>query len=151
MLSNGRRTASLLLPILFAAGCVSDFNVAGPDQTLWQTTLIPGLEYPSVSGTAAAVSGGGLMEAGITMDGMDPGVYAWRVREGRCDDPGDVVGGMGQYPDIVVESPELGGTESISVQTALFRGSMFAGREYHVDVRPAEGEGRVACGDFNRI
>jgi hypothetical protein len=141
---------------LLASACVSDFNVAGPEQTLWTADLIPEIEYPMVSGTGAAVSGSTLTEAGITMTGLDPGIYAWRIREGRCDDPGEVVGGEGQYPDLLVEEPgepdpdEDNGSSSVSAQTAPFRGVMVRGAEYQIDVRLADSGDRVACGNFIR-
>lgn len=137
---------------LALSGCVSDFNVAGPQQLLWEANLDPALEYPAVSGTAAAVSGSTLTEAGITMLGLEPGVYSWRVRESWCDDPGDVVGGEGQYPDLVVEEEEdpEPGEEGISVQTQPFRATMTGGARYHVEVRRSEPDERVACGNFSR-
>jgi hypothetical protein len=156
---NTARALSLLVLSLglTAPGCVSDFNVPGPEQTLWTAELIPELEYPLVSGSGAAVSGRDLTEAGVTMTGLDPGVYAWRVREGPCDDPGEVVGGEGQYPDLVVEEPaepdpddDENGSPAVSAQTAPFRGVMIRGQEYHLDVRRGDSGDRVACGNFTR-
>lgn len=157
--SGNPLSALLVFGTLLAggSGCVSDFNVAGPEQTLWTAELEPGLEYPLVSGEAAAVSGRDLTEAGITMVGLEPGVYTWRVREGQCDAPGSVVGGEGQYPDLIVEEPgepdpenDDDGPPSVSAQTSPFRGVMARGEEYHAEVNRSDSGDRVACGSFSR-
>lgn len=149
------RTLCALLVAVTAvgAGCVSDLDVTVEEQTLWEATLNGGVEHPGVSGAAAAVSTSSLTEAGIDMMGLAPGVYAWRIRERSCQSPGDVVGGEGQYPDLVQESPEEGegpDTVTVSAETAPFRGSMEPGSSYHAEVRQSDSGERVACGEFQR-
>lgn len=147
-------TLGLLGTVLLMAGCVSDLSTEASPQTLWEATLIATPEHLGVSGSAAAVSGTDRTEIGITVTGLEPGVYAWRAREGDCSEAGDVVGGQGHYPDLEVEAvdpEEGGGPTSVSEETPLFWGTMQAGESYFVEVRQDTADGpRVACGHFER-
>lgn len=149
-----RTLCALLVPAALAgAGCVSDLDVTVEEQTLWEATLNGGLEHPGLSGTAAAVSTSTLTEAGIELAGLAPGVYTWRIRERGCQDPGEVVGGEGQYPDLVREQQEEGegpDTVTVSAETAPFRGSMEPGTSYHAEVGRSASAERIACGAFER-
>ena len=85
------------------------------------------------------------------MTGLAPGTYVWRIREESCNSPGAVVGGEGQYPDLVVEEPETDEAPgSVSAETVPFRATMEVEGRYHVEVREATGDERVACGLFVR-
>lgn len=152
-----RSIATLLLPLVvilsavILSGCVSDLDISTPEQTLWEASLQGGLEQPGIFGNAAAISNSSRTEAGIQMTGLAPGTYAWRIREQSCNSPGAVVGGEGQYPDLVAEEPEGDEEpESVSGETAPFRATMQLDGSYHVEVREAVGDERVACGLFVR-
>jgi hypothetical protein len=145
---------STVLVALLVAGCVSDLSTEASPQTLWEATLVATPEFLGVTGTSAAVSGSERTEIGISVDGLEPGVYAWRARQGDCTQAGEVVGGQGHYPDLEVEvgGPQGGGgSTSASGETPLFWGTMDAGGSYFVELRQETAEGpRVACGNFER-
>lgn len=153
-----RRTAATLLGLsglaLLLAGCVSDLSTEASPQTLWEATLIAMPEHLGVTGTSAAVSGSERTEIGISVTGLEPGVYAWRAREGSCTQAGEVVGGQGHYPDLQVgagDPEEGGGPASVSEETPLFWGTMQPGGSYFVEIRQDTADGpRVACGHFER-
>lgn len=122
------------------AGCVSD--VVAPRQTLWEATLQGGPEHPLVTGSAAAISRATSTEASIEVAGLDVGgTYAWRIRAGACDAPGDVLGADGVYPELVAEE------EPVSAD-AVTGDLMLSGRAYHAEVREADTGNAAACGHF---
>ena len=139
------------LLVLMLSGCVSDLDVSGPEQSVWEATLQGGIENPGVFGNAAALSDAGRTEAGIQVSGLVPGTYIWRIRGANCQSPGSVVGGEGQYPDLIVEEPEPDEEpEAASAQTAPFRATLQVDASYHVEVRLGPNGERLACGSLIR-
>lgn len=139
-MSPGR--AALLAATLFAAGCVSD--ISAPVQTVWAADLAAAPGHTQAGGSAAAVSTASRTEASILVIGVPFGTYAWRIAEGRCAEPGPVLGADGAYPPVEVADPEGG-----SLNT-LVGAPMLAGRRYHAEVREPDTEERIACGDFTQ-
>ncbi|MFW5905065.1 MAG: hypothetical protein ACOCUZ_02490 [bacterium] len=150
LVSSACAGLALLVPL---SSCVSDVDVTVEEQVLWEADLTGGLDHPGVTGSAAAVSTSNLTEAGIEVVGLQPGVYAWRIREANCGDPGQGVGGPGQYPELVVEESGSGDNPpdlEASSETAPFRASMAPEGAYHAEVTDADSGERVACGEFDR-
>jgi hypothetical protein len=116
----------------------------GPSFTLWETQLRAELDYPGVTGQAAAVSGPGGTEAGVDLRGAEPGAaHAWGVRVGSCASPGQQIGPDSDYPVL-----EVGETGSASVNTQLAV-QLSLESAYHVEVRVSASDAtRVACGDL---
>ena len=137
-----RRVAAASCLLLLAA-CVTD--VSPPRQTLWEAVLVGVPEHETVSGTAAAVSGDQVTVAGVAVEGLPTGTYTWRIFQGECGSPGNLLGVEGQYPDLVVSDGE--GTVAADADPAL-GGPMVSGRRYHTDLREAGTGEPVACGDF---
>ena len=129
--------------LLLLAACVTD--VSPPRQTLWEAVLVGVPEHETVSGTAAAVSGDQITVAGIAVEGLPAGTYTWRIFQGECGAPGNLLGVEGQYPDLVVS--DAGASVTADAEPAL-GGTMVRGRPYHTDVREADTGEPVACGDF---
>jgi hypothetical protein len=133
--------AAVLAEALLLMGCVHD--VSGTvDRTLWEASLAGTGAQPTATGSAAAISGTRSTETGIVVQGMIPGRYTWKIRDGGCARPGEVVGSAAQYPALLV--PLEG---EASLDGVVVSGRMDAGRTFHADVRDANGE-VVACGNF---
>lgn len=137
------RRAGLLVLAAVGAACV-DLGTEAPSVTIWETELRAELGYPDISGQAAAVSGPSVTEAGIGIQGAEPGaVHAWGVRLGSCASPGAQIGPDGGYPEL-----EVGETGSASAE-ALLAPTFSLESAYHVEVRVSSSDrSRVACGDL---
>jgi hypothetical protein len=86
--------------------------------------------------------------ASIALDGLVQGTYTWRIFEGECGAPGDLLGVEQQYPDLVV-AEETGGGATQDTDPAL-GSEMRSGLRYHVDVREAVADDPVTCGNFTQ-
>lgn len=120
-------------------GCVHD--VVAPTQTVWETNLMSSLEYPDVSGTAAAVSANGGTQASVRVEGLPNGSYRWGVYRGTCAEPGSLLGETETYPGL------SGGPSGSSTADAAFTVFMNARGAFLAQVLNSTGT-RVACGDF---
>jgi hypothetical protein len=124
-----------------AAGCVG----LGDDEltvTIWETQLQAEVDYPGLSGQAAAVSGSDGTAVGIAIEGATPGAeHAWGLRFGSCATPSQPVGPASDYPRLVVST-----AGSASVETRIGT-RLSLQRTYLVDVRVSVSDTtRVACG-----
>lgn len=127
----------------FLAAC--DFEAVGPQQTLWQGSLVPTPDFPALQGSVAAISHerARRTEVGIGVQGAPVGKsLMWKLREGTCAEPGDVVGTEEAYDILTVD--EAG---NVSDETVVHQVVLNTRRNYHASVREADGERRqVACG-----
>jgi hypothetical protein len=137
------RRATLLVLSTISAACVN-LDVEGPSVQLWETVLQAELDYPDVTGQAAAVSGPSGTETGVEIQGAEPdAVHAWGVRLGSCATPGAQIGPDTEYPDLEVSA---GGNASAATR---FGSTLSTANAYHVEVRvSASDRSRVACGDL---
>lgn len=111
----------------------------------WQAELVGTVGSPT--GSVAALSQGDEVRSSIRIsDGPQVGaVYNWRIRRGSCSNPGPVIGGLAQYPELDHEPP--GSTSA----DALLREGMPDGRSYHAVLLRAADDVEVACGQFTRV
>lgn len=134
----------LVLAVPVSAGC----RVLGPvDDAVfaWEADLP--LMAGGLSGSAAALSQGGSVHASIQIGGSGElaGVYHWRIRVGSCSNPGSLIGGLAQYPELHLEPPRSASAD------AFLTDGMPDGSSYSVVVLKAADDAEVACGDFSRV
>jgi hypothetical protein len=134
--------------LCLAVGAVPGCRVLGSvdvSVTPWEGTLVPSEGAPT--GSVAALSQSGVTRASIQITGgrQEGGVYQWRIRTGSCGQPGVVIGGLAQYPDLDHES--AGTTTADGVLSE----PMPEGRNYHAVLIRAADAVEVACGQLQRV
>ncbi len=140
-----RRAALLGLSTAFlvtACGTVTEIAVT----TTWEAILTsPGIGGPN--GTVAVVSQNDRVVANISLGGALPGQeYAWRLGNGSCDSPGDILGGRALYPALAISDT---GEASAA---AVIAGSLDPDGTYYAAVQDSPEDGAVvlACGLLER-
>jgi len=141
---TARRTVLLTVTIIAIGACVNLDTENGPAVTVWETQLVPTLDFPGLSGQAAAVSRPDGTAVGIAVNGALEGAeHAWGLREGTCSAPGLQVGPDSDYPELLVDITGSAETETHLGPRLAYDGS------YHVEVRVSAADPtRVACGDL---
>ena len=82
----------------------------------------------------------------IDITGAEATRYGWQINNGTCAEPGPVVGGRGNYPDVTTDADGRGTIERTFVSEVLT-----SDREYHaVIVDAATRQTIIACGDLEQ-
>lgn len=145
---SGRRRGVVGAAVLLLAAGAACSDAVLPQITTWEGDLRPIGPSQRASASLAVLSQSGRAGVSIQMVGGDPDVtYAWRIVDGSCQAPGEVVGGRAVYPAL-----ETGAQGSASGETVLSReldpeGS-YAGWLYRVGSGGTETV--AACGALQR-
>lgn len=100
-----------------------------------------------VFGQAAAVSQFRNTEAGIDVTGASLTTYGWQINHGTCAQPGPILGGRGNYPDVTTTDRGTG-----QIQRTFVSEILRDGEEYHgVIVDAATRKIVLACGDLRDV
>lgn len=99
-----------------------------------------------VTGKVAAVTQHRNTQAGLDVNGQEATTYGWQINNGTCTEPGPIVGGRGNYPDVTTNAQGLGTIERTFVADLLV-----TDREYHaVLVDAATRQTIIACGELEQ-
>lgn len=139
-----RSALPALLALSLATGCSTDINL--PETTAWEGTLISLDVTNPLRGSIAALSRGATTRASIQITNAEPAArYAWRIRSGSCDSPGERVGGLAAYPDLTASATGSASDEAILSETLRPDGA------YHAVVLEVPDSDRIiACGNLER-
>jgi hypothetical protein len=99
-----------------------------------------------VTGQVAAVTQHRNTQAGLDVSGQEATTYGWQINNGTCAQPGPIVGGRGNYPDVTTDADGQGTIERTFVAELLV-----TDREYHaVLVDAATRQTIIACGELEQ-
>lgn len=105
-------------------------------------------EVGGISGAVAAVSQGRTTEAGIDLALPSEGfTVGWQISHGTCENPGEIVGGVGQYRDITADEKR----RAEVVRTFLSELLQPEGRYHAAVVDPEDRSIVLVCGNMDRI
>ena len=141
-MQDRRLLLTLVLACATAAGC-SDITYTAPIafEAHLQNRIGDG-----VTGQVAAVTQARNTQAGLDVNGQEATKYGWQINNGTCAQPGPIVGGRGNYPDVTTNSDGLGTIERTFVSELLT-----SDREYHaVLVDAATRQTIIACGELEQ-
>lgn len=141
------------LALLLIGGCSLD--VQAPESTLWEGELEPTGEEPALRGSVAAVSRETNTEVGVDVTGGDIGDrWVWRLREGSCDAPGEIVGSRDDYPVLVAEDrsePDQPAATAGAVAQTLLSRTLDPATDYHAMVATEDApDVPLTCGSLTR-
>ena len=152
------RTLALLLAATVAVGCVrtrtdpatgrTDVDVESPAKRGedWSGQLTGRGMYTAVSGSVRAQSLDGRTTLTVQLQGDSPNSSrAWALHEGRCDNPGPMLGGMYDYPALQVSS------DGRATATATLQNTLNEAKSYYVAVHASTSDMAtiVACGEID--
>lgn len=135
-----------LVAFALAATAAACSDITYTDPVALQGRIISRTE-DGVFGQAAAVSQFRNTEAGIDVTGASLTTYGWQINHGTCAQPGSILGGRGNYPDVTTTDRGTGQIQRTFVSEIL-RGD----EEYHAVIVDAATRQRVlACGDLSEV
>jgi hypothetical protein len=138
-------SALLIVAALTAGACDSSTNPILPDQ--WEADIAGIDDFDAISGAVGIAAGAASFTATIEIEGAEPeSVFGWRVAQGSCEEPGNVLGSAASYPDLEADD------EGEAAQTVNITAAMVATGTYHVHVLDESGDEAVvaACGHLSR-
>jgi hypothetical protein len=137
-----RLLLSLALACVPAAAC-SDITYTTP--IAFEARLL-NRTGDGVTGQVAAVTQHRNTQAGMDVTGNEATRYGWQINNGTCAQPGSIVGGRGNYPDVTTDADGRGTIERTFVSELLT-----TDRDYHaVIVDAATRQIIIACGELEQ-
>lgn len=137
-----------ILPLLLVPLTACDISTEPPPpQILWEATLLPGPSFPEVTGSAAAVTGPSGTDVSFKLTNIEPeSTLAWRIRTGTCNEPGELVGSLEYYLDIVMPGGDGPTSFTLDVYIPV---RLTEGNTYHLSGLTTGPEPDIiACGTF---
>lgn len=133
------KRASFTLAVLLAA-CSDPLGIP----SAWQAELTP-TTAANVRGQVAAASlPQPSLETGMDVEGAPQTKYGWQINRGTCAQPGIILGGRANYPDVTTNDAGLG-----RVERTFVSGRLEEGNAYHaVIVSSADRSIVLACGEM---
>lgn len=112
----------------------------------WQAVLSPTTAEGVRGQVAAASLAQPSIETGIDVEGAPLTTYGWQINEGTCTQPGAMIGGRANYPDVQTDDFGRG-----RVERTFVSGRLEPGRAYHaVILRGSDRSVVLACGDMEQ-
>lgn len=138
-----RRFAMPWAASLLLASCSS---ATEPEISTWQAALSP-VAPGTVTGSVAAVTQFGRSRTSISIrQAVADVTYGWRIENGTCSNPGNILGGAAVYPSITADEAGTGEAEA-SLSDVLASGGIYLVRVFRTT---SGSEQIVACGAFEQ-
>lgn len=119
-------------------------GVTTPQVTAWQADFSAGRTPDALGGSVAVLSQPDRLDASIQINNAPAGAnLTWLLRNGSCQQPGDVVGGRAVYPALTPDSAGSASAEAIANAT------LDPGGHYQASVLAADTVA-LACADLQR-
>lgn len=135
------KRASLTLAVLVAA-CSDPLGIP----SAWQAVLTPTTADDVRGQVAAASLPQPSLETGMDMEGAPQTTYGWQINRGTCSQPGAMLGGRANYPDVTTNDAGLG-----RVERTFVSGRLEEGNAYHAVIVSSTDRSRVlACGEMQQ-
>lgn len=135
------KRASLTFAVLLAS-CSDPLGIP----SAWQAELTP-TTAENVRGQVAAASlPQPSLETGMDVEGAPQTTYGWQINRGTCSQPGAMLGGRANYPDVKTNDAGLG-----RVERTFVSGRLEEGNSYHAVI--VNGTNRsliLACGEMQQ-
>lgn len=133
------KRVSLSLAVLLAA-CNDPLGIP----SAWQAVLTPTTAQDVRGQVAAASLPQPSLETGMDVQGAPTTTYGWQINHGTCSQPGGMLGGRANYPDV-----QTNGAGTGRVERTFVSGRLEEGDDYHaVIVRGNDRSVILACGEM---